>query len=128
MARSMPAASTSRLPVLEAETPAQPPSTPTPPAEPATAVAQRPAPTRQPPKQLPQYRVLLHNDDVNDFDYVIASVVELTPLGLQRAVIATMEAHNTGVALLMVAHKERAELVQEQFTSKQLTVTIEPAE
>jgi ATP-dependent Clp protease adaptor protein ClpS len=128
MARSIPAAELPGLPVLEAERPAPPPSTPSQPAEPATAVAQRPAPTRQPPKQLPQYRVLLHNDDVNDFDYVIASVVQLTPLGLQRAVIATMEAHNSGVALLMVTHKERAELVQEQFASKQLTVTIEPAE
>ena len=34
----------------------------------------------------------------------------------------------TGVALLLTTHKERAELYQEQFQSKGLTVTIEPAE
>ena len=38
------------------------------------------------------------------------------------------EAHETGIALLLVTHKERAELYQEQFQSKGLTVTIEPAE
>jgi len=38
------------------------------------------------------------------------------------------EADKTGVALLLTTHKERAELYQEQFTSKGLTVTIEPAE
>ena len=31
-------------------------------------------------------------------------------------------------SLLLTTHKERAELYQEQFTSKGLTVTIEPAE
>ena len=30
--------------------------------------------------------------------------------------------------MLLVTHKERAELYQEQFESKGLTVTIEPAE
>ena len=33
-----------------------------------------------------------------------------------------------GVALLLVTHKERAELYADQFQSKGLTVTIEPAE
>ena len=32
------------------------------------------------------------------------------------------------LALVTVTHKERAELYQEQFQSKSLTVTIEPAE
>jgi ATP-dependent Clp protease adaptor protein ClpS len=34
----------------------------------------------------------------------------------------------SGVALVLVTHKERAELYVEQFASKRLTVTIEPAE
>jgi ATP-dependent Clp protease adapter protein ClpS len=42
--------------------------------------------------------------------------------------VVTREAHNTGVALLLVTHKERAELYVDQFKSKSLTVTIEPAE
>jgi ATP-dependent Clp protease adaptor protein ClpS len=92
------------------------------------AVATRPAPTRNPPKQLPPYRVLLHNDDLNSTDYVIATICELTSLGRPRAVLTTLEADKLGVSLVLVTHKERAELYQDQFHSKGLTVTIEPAE
>lgn len=77
--------------------------------------------------QLPPYRVLLHNDDVNDINDVVASVTELARVTLQQAVQITMAAHKRGLALVCVTHKERAELLQEQFRSKRLTVTIEPA-
>jgi ATP-dependent Clp protease adapter protein ClpS len=70
----------------------------------------------------------LHNDDKNEFGFVIVTVMELTPLGEQEAKNRTNEANETGVALLLVTHKERAELYMEQFESKGLTVTIEPAE
>jgi ATP-dependent Clp protease adapter protein ClpS len=56
----------------------------------------------------------------------VDSVVELTPLSQQEATLAAMEADKTGLSLLMTTHKERAELYQEQLTSKSLTVTIEP--
>ncbi len=92
------------------------------------AVATRPAPTKNPPKQLPPYRVLLHNDDLNTVDYVVATICELTSLGRPRAVLTTLEADKLGVSLVLVTHKERAELYQDQFHSKGLTVTIEPAE
>jgi ATP-dependent Clp protease adaptor protein ClpS len=86
------------------------------------------APKRTPPEMLPPYKVLLHNDDKNSMDFVILSIVELTPLNEQAATQRMIEAHKTGVALLLVTHKERAELYQDQFQSKGLTVTIEPAE
>jgi ATP-dependent Clp protease adaptor protein ClpS len=85
-------------------------------------------PKRRPPEFLPPYKVLLHNDDKNDMKHVIESIVELTPLDAQEAEQRMEEAHKTGVALILVTHKERAELYQEQFQSKSLTVTIEPAE
>ena len=85
------------------------------------------APKKQPPGMLPPWKVLLHNDDKNDVVFVVDTIVELTPLKKQDAEIRTVEAHNTGVSLLLTTHKERAELYQEQFTSKGLTVTIEPA-
>lgn len=94
----------------------------------ATAVATRPAPVRTPPQTLPPFRVLLHNDDINSVEHVVASICELTTLGRPRAVVVMHEAHTTGVSLLLVTHKERAELYQDQFKSKGLTVTIEPAE
>ncbi len=85
------------------------------------------APTRG-PAELPPYKVLLHNDDVNDFEYVIHSVLKLTCLSREEAILRTLEAHESGVALLLVTHRERAELYAEQFTSCKITVTLELAE
>jgi len=86
----------------------------------------RPAPARV--DRLPAYRVILHNDDVNDILDVVETICDLTPLNLQRAAAATLEAHNRGLALLLTTHRERAELYVEQFRSKSLTVTIEAAD
>lgn len=108
--------------------PEQNPPEPPPSQSTGAAVAERPAPTRTPPRQLPPYRVLLHNDDVNSVDHVIVSLLKLTPLNLQQAAEVTMEADATGVALVLVTHQELAELYQEQLQSQTLTVTIEPAE
>ena len=88
----------------------------------------KPAKRRPAPKLLPPYRVLLHNDDVNTFDHVIGSILKLTTLSTQEALVKTIAAHEAGVVLLLMTHRERAELYQEQFMSLMLTVTIEPAE
>lgn len=77
---------------------------------------------------LPPYKVLLHNDDVNTFDHVIRVIRKLTPLTLEEAFLKTLEAHKTGVALLLVTTKERSELYVEQFATYKLTVTCEPDE
>jgi len=90
--------------------------------------AQKVAPRRNPPQQLPPWKVLLHNDDKNEVGFVIKTIVELTTLNEQDAKERTNEANETGVALLLTTHKERAELYKDQFESKGLTVTIEPAE
>ena len=89
---------------------------------PSTSIQDRPV------DRLPPFRVLLHNDPVNDFDHVIDTLVDLTPLSPQRAEVVTREAHLSGVALVLVTHRERAELYVDQFKSKRLTVTIEPSE
>lgn len=90
--------------------------------------SQKKKPARKPPTHLPPWKVLLHNDDKNDMPSVIMAIVELTPLSEQDAKLRMLEAHETGVALLLTTHKERAELYKDQFESKRLTVTIEPAE
>lgn len=79
-------------------------------------------------RELPPYRVLLHNDDVNSFEHVIRTILRLTPLGPEEALQRTLEAHESGVSLLLVTHKERAELYVEQFATFKLTVTAEPDE
>jgi ATP-dependent Clp protease adapter protein ClpS len=90
--------------------------------------ARKTAPKHKPPQMLPPWKVLLHNDDKNELGFVVATIVELTTLNEQDAKQRTIEAHETGVALLVTTHKERAELYKDQFESKGLTVTIEPAE
>ena len=105
-------------------------SVPQPPAGAATKPKKKskPAPQKTPPKVLPPWKVLLHNDDVNTPQHVVRTIVELTHLNEQAAKTRMEEADKTGVALILVTHKERAELYKDQFTSKSLTVTIEPAE
>ena len=90
--------------------------------------ATKPAAKTRPPQMLPPWKVLLHNDDKNDMPHVINTIMELTSLKEQDAKLRTKEAHETGVALLLTTHKERAELYKDQFESKGLVVTIEPAE
>ena len=101
---------------------------------PASSVPQGPAAAAQSQStdrvvdQLPPFRVMLHNNDLHDMLYVVETICDLTPLNPHKAANAMMEAHNTGVALLLVTHRERAELYIEQFRSKKLSVTIEPAQ
>jgi len=85
-------------------------------------------PEKPKPRLLPQYKVILHNDDKNDIEHVVATLVLLCAFNKQDAELRTLEAHDTGCALLLVTHKERAELYVDQFQSRSLTVTIEPAE
>ena len=97
----------------------------------ATAKPKRSAkrsPRKKPPSMLPPWKVLLHNDDKNSQQFVTTTIVELTPLNEQEAELRMQEADKTGVALILVTHKERAELYKDQFESKGLTVTIEPDE
>jgi ATP-dependent Clp protease adaptor protein ClpS len=87
----------------------------------------RPRPDTAPPRvdRLPPWNVLLHNDEVNDMGYVVEAIIALTPLKPECAIERMFEAHRTGVALLLSTHKEHAELLQEQFASKRLKITIE---
>lgn len=83
----------------------------------------RPAPPRV--DCMPPWKVLLHNDDVNDMGYVIETILELTILNRHVAIQRMLEAHTRGLTMLLTTHREHAELLQEQFTSRKLIVTIE---
>ena len=92
-----------------------------------TAPTKKSAPQKKKPKRLPPFKVLLHNDDVNSFDHVIMAILKLTALQTQDAVLRTLEAHESGVALLLTTHRERAELYVDQFATMSITTTIELA-
>jgi ATP-dependent Clp protease adaptor protein ClpS len=86
----------------------------------------RPVRAFVPRRPLPQFRVVLHNDDINDMVYVVRTIVSLTPLDRSRATLVMLHAQHHGLALVLITHKERAELYQAQFRSKGLLVTVEP--
>lgn len=77
-------------------------------------------------EHLPPWKVILHNDDINEVLYVVEVISRLTPLHLEAAYDRMLEAHTQGRSLLLVTHCERAELYREQFSAHHLTVSIEP--
>lgn len=87
----------------------------------------RKAPAPKPPAQLPPWKVILHNDHVNDQLHVVETILMLTSLNKPTAIRRMFEAHHAGRSLLLTTHRERAELYQQQFASRNLTVTIEKA-
>lgn len=78
-------------------------------------------------KPAPRYRVLLHNDPVNSMEYVVMTLRQVVPsLSEQDAIAVMLEAHNTGVGLVIVCDLEPAEFYSESLKAKGLSSTIEP--
>ena len=98
----------------------------TPTRSPGRAAVREKAPERV-RKQSPRYKVLLHNDPVNTMEYVVSTLRQVVPqLSEQDAMAVMMEAHNTGVGLVIVCDLEPAEFYCETLKAKGLTSTIEP--
>ena len=78
-------------------------------------------------KPSPRYKVLLHNDPVNTMEYVVSTLRQVVPsLSEQDAIAVMLEAHNTGVGLVIVCDIEPAEFYCETLKAKGLSSTIEP--
>lgn len=76
---------------------------------------------------LPPYRVLLHDDDYNEMNYVVFALLHAVNfLTRQEAARIMLTAHLTGKAVVTVCPKETAEYYQERLLSYNLTATIEP--
>ncbi len=80
----------------------------------------------------PPFRVLIHNDDVTPFDFVIAVLRTVFQLGARDAWVVTTRAHVTGMAYVMTLPFEEAKYRVGQAHSLAraagypLTFTIEP--
>ena len=74
---------------------------------------------------MPPWKIILYNDDRNTAEYVVNKVQEITKLEEEDAVQRVVEAHENGMALLLITHKEKAELFVEMFKSCKITVTME---
>jgi ATP-dependent Clp protease adaptor protein ClpS len=78
-------------------------------------------------KLLPPYKVIIHNDDYNEMNYVIFALVNaVNTLTVQEAERIMLIAHLSGKAVVTICPKEVAEYYQERLLSYQLTATIEP--
>jgi len=77
----------------------------------------------------PRYKVLLHNDDFNPMEYVVRVLMEtVNSLTQPQAVSIMMEAHSSGVALVITCAQEHAEFYSETLNNHGLMSTIEPDE
>lgn len=72
------------------------------------------------------YKVLLHNDDHHDMAYVVESILKAVPQTSRGAALAIMEeAHHTGVAIVIAAPLEHAEMYRDRLQSFGLISSIE---
>lgn len=77
---------------------------------------------------LPRYRVLLHDDDVNTMDHVVRALLRAVPgMSAAQAHGIMLEAHEQGLAVVVVCPLEPAELYRDGLRSGGLIATIEPA-
>jgi len=72
------------------------------------------------------YKILLHNDDVNNILHVVDSLVQVFKFDGKIAFKIMLEAHLKGLALCKTEAREQAEFHREQLQSLSLTATIEP--
>lgn len=82
----------------------------------------------------PMYKVLIHNDDVTPMDFVIHILTGVFQKDLATSIDIMLEAHHSGVALVVVVPLERAEFLVDKAHSLArtakfpLTFTYEPDE
>ncbi len=76
-------------------------------------------------EQLPPWKIILHDDEVNSAEYVVNKVQEIAKLDEEKAAKRVLEAHQNGKSTLLSTHREKAELLVEMFESYKITVTME---
>lgn len=72
---------------------------------------------QQQTKRQPPYAVILHNDDLNGFDYVIGVLRKVFNYGAMKAYWLTLKAHVIGRSAVWSGSLEVAELKAEQIRS-----------
>jgi ATP-dependent Clp protease adaptor protein ClpS len=83
-----------------------------PPARSSTKPDKRTKPKRQPP-----YAVILHNDNLNGFDFVVSVLRKVFHYGRVKAFTLTMKAHASGRCIVWSGMLEVAELKADQIRS-----------
>ncbi len=89
-------------------------------------------------KRQPPYAVILHNDDINTFQFVIEVLLKVFNYPIEKCFQLVLEAHNAGRSVVWSGSLEVAELKADQIHScgadpdtkdrgaEPLRVTVEP--
>ncbi|MEZ4726666.1 MAG: ATP-dependent Clp protease adaptor ClpS [Caldilineaceae bacterium] len=83
-------------------------------------------------REEPLYRILIHNDDVTPFDYVIRMLKRVFMLSQELAEHIAETAHHDGVAIVMIRPRPEAEKLigiartQARADGYPLTFSMEP--
>jgi len=72
---------------------------------------------KQETRKCPMYRVLIHNDDVTTYPFVVAMLETIFKLDRERSASVAQEAHYKGVALVAIMPLEQAEFRVDQAHS-----------
>ena len=81
--------------------------------------------TSRPVSSLAQYRVILHDDEVHEKQYVIDTLSNYLPISHAAATQRVINAHRDGTTTLLIAHLELAELYCLHLSKQNLIVTLE---
>lgn len=85
-------------------------------AEEVVVSTSRPAPqARSEPRQQPPYAVIVENDDLHTFDYVILALAKVFGYSHQKGYTLAFEIHTQGKAVVWSGSKEVAELKRDQL-------------
>ena len=85
-------------------------------ADDVMVVTKKPAPkSKSEPKKQPPYAVIVENDDLHTYEYVVEGLMKVCGHSKQRAYLLAVEIDNRGRALVWSGTKELAELKCEQI-------------
>jgi ATP-dependent Clp protease adaptor protein ClpS len=83
-------------------------------------------PSRESDEDLSDKRILiLHNDDVHTFDFVIDSLMEICRHEYYQASQCASITHNNGKCDIKTGYFDELKKMKDELTSRELTVTIE---
>jgi ATP-dependent Clp protease adapter protein ClpS len=87
--------------------------------------AKRSEPSMGTTRQLPRYRVVLHQNPTSDLMFIVRCVMELTRFPRAEATHKMWKAHHEGQSVLLTTWLERAELYVEQFAERGIQTSVD---
>lgn len=75
-------------------------------------------------KATSEYFLVLHNDDVHSFDYVIDALIDICDHDYEQAVQCTVITHHKGRCDVRKGEFESLKLMKDALTEKELSATI----